>query len=273
MKFILFPFATTFTVQNKREKISSLKFTRISFLFSFSLILIAVLSAFNIETNAYVEIYETGDPVIDTTMIIRTTQDPPQKNIPPPPPPTEPEVETVNPDDIVEPDLIDETIDPDDVIEPPSESISDIGTSDGIGQPIPPKPIDLPEITNKDDEEKEIYKVVASMPRFMSECETQGLNKNDLYICSKEAMLKYIYKHLKYPVIARENGIQGDVIIQFVVNEDGSISELNIARDIGAGCGAQAMNTVKNMPIWIPGMQQGRKVRVRYTLPIRFRLK
>jgi len=89
-------------------------------------------------------------------------------------------------------------------------------------------------------------------------------------------MLQYIYKNLKYPAIARENGVEGMCVLQFVVGTDGSVEDVKIVRDIGAGCGAAADVVVKgmnNLPEkWTPGKQRGRPVKVLYTLPVRFKL-
>ena len=87
------------------------------------------------------------------------------------------------------------------------------------------------------------------------------------------AMLQFLDENLKYPPLAKENGIQGRVIVRFVVEKDGSLSNAEILRDIGAGCGKEALRLVASMPRWQPGKQRGRAVRVWYTLPLNFRLK
>lgn len=86
------------------------------------------------------------------------------------------------------------------------------------------------------------------------------------------AMMQYISDNLKYPVLARENGIQGTVVITFVVDKDGSVTNTNILRDIGGGCGKEALRVVQAMPKWTPGQANGQPVKVRYTLPVRFKL-
>jgi len=85
-------------------------------------------------------------------------------------------------------------------------------------------------------------------------------------------MLEYIYTKVKYPAIARENGIEGRAILQFVVTETGSITDVNIVRNVAAGCGEAAQLVVDGFPDWTPGKQGGRKVPVRYTLPVIFKL-
>jgi protein TonB len=83
----------------------------------------------------------------------------------------------------------------------------------------------------------------------------------------------YITTHLRYPQMAVENNIQGQVIIRFVVNEDGSVSDAQILRGIGAGCDEEAARIVKSMPNWKPGKQNGRAVKVYFTLPIKFTIR
>ena len=113
------------------------------------------------------------------------------------------------------------------------------------------------------------------MPRFPG-CEGMSGSDKEKEECAKEKMLQYIYKNLKYPAIARENGVEGMCVIQFVVGKDGSVQEANIVRDIGAGCGESALKVVNNMnnlpEKWTPGKQRGRSVKVFYTLPVRFKL-
>jgi protein TonB len=81
---------------------------------------------------------------------------------------------------------------------------------------------------------------------------------------------------VKYPAIARENGIQGRVVVQFVVEKDGKITDANVVRDIGAGCGEEALRVVNSMNSmnqrWTPGKQRGKPVRVQFTLPVSFKL-
>ena len=89
----------------------------------------------------------------------------------------------------------------------------------------------------------------------------------------QQALLKYLAENIKYPVIAQENGIQGRVICQFVVNRDGSIVEVEVVRTGGdASLDKEAVRVIKAMPKWKAGMQRGKPVRVKYTLPVVFRL-
>lgn len=88
----------------------------------------------------------------------------------------------------------------------------------------------------------------------------------------EQAMLQFLVENIKYPKLARENGIQGRVVVQFVVEKDGSLSNLVILKDIGAGCGEEAVRVVSMMPRWSPGMQDDHPVRVKFWLPIKFGL-
>lgn len=85
-------------------------------------------------------------------------------------------------------------------------------------------------------------------------------------------MYKFIKNNMVYPQIAIDNNIVGVVPVSFVVNKDGSISDVQVLKDIGGGCGKEAVRVVKAMPGWSPGEANGHKVKVRYTLPIRFKL-
>ncbi|MBZ0242672.1 MAG: TonB family protein [Bacteroidales bacterium] len=106
-------------------------------------------------------------------------------------------------------------------------------------------------------EEAEIFTVVESMPEFPG-----GPGK----------MMEYIAKNIKYPAMARESGIQGRVFVNFVVEPDGSVSNVKILRGIGGGCDEEAVRVVEDMPKWTPGRQRGKAVRVSFNLPVRFTL-
>lgn len=88
--------------------------------------------------------------------------------------------------------------------------------------------------------------------------------------------MDFIYTNIHYPSVARENGVEGNVVVQFVVNTDGSVTDYKVIRDIGGGCGEEAVRVVSLMNTlsekWIPGKQRGCPVRVMFTLPIRFKL-
>ncbi len=88
----------------------------------------------------------------------------------------------------------------------------------------------------------------------------------------QEALFKFISNQLKYPQEAKESEVQGRVYVSFVVEKDGSITDVKVLRGIGSGCDEEAVRVVKGMPNWKPGTQAGKAVRVRYNLPIRYHL-
>jgi len=85
-------------------------------------------------------------------------------------------------------------------------------------------------------------------------------------------MAAYLAKNTHYPDAARDNNIEGRVIVRFVVNEDGAVSDVQVQRGIGGGCDEEAKRVVMAMPKWKPGKQNGKAVRVYFTLPIVFKL-
>ena len=92
------------------------------------------------------------------------------------------------------------------------------------------------------------------------------------YIGGETARINFINKHIKYPKEARKNNIEGPVYVSFIIEKDGSITNINLIRDIGGGCGEEAMRVVKLMPKWNPGKQNGEFVRVQFMLPFKFKL-
>ena len=181
--------------------------------------------------------------VVDTDMnfeeeidIQQTTQ---ETTPPPPPPPAPQEVEVLN---VVEDDVETETI------EINTEAQKDV-------EVVIQAPVEAPV---EEEEEEVIFVVVESMPEFPG---------------GAQAMFKFISENVKYPVIAQENGIQGRAICQFVVNKDGSIVDVAVVRTSGdASLDKEAVRVIKSMPKWTPGKQRGKPVRVKYTVPINFRL-
>ena len=114
-----------------------------------------------------------------------------------------------------------------------------------------------PEVVEDDVVEQEIFKIVEEMPSFPG---------------GEAKLMEFVGKNIKYPQIARETGIQGRVFVNFVVEPDGSVSNVSVLRGIGGGCDEEAMRVVKSMPKWKPGKQRGKAVRVQYMLPVNFRL-
>ena len=105
--------------------------------------------------------------------------------------------------------------------------------------------------------EEEIFTIVETNPSFPG---------------GEAKMYEYLGKNMDYPPIARDNNIQGRVYVSFVVEKNGSITDVRVLRGIGGGCDEEAMRVVKSMPGWSPGKQRGKAVRVRFNLPIVFKL-
>lgn len=118
---------------------------------------------------------------------------------------------------------------------------------------------EAPEIEIEEEEivEAEIFTVVEQMPEFPG---------------GAAEMTRFIQKNIKYPMMARESDIQGRVYVNFVVEPDGSVSNVTVMRGIGGGCDEEAVRIVSMMPKWNPGKQRGVAVRCSFTVPIVFRL-
>lgn len=115
-----------------------------------------------------------------------------------------------------------------------------------IAQPEPPK-----------EEETKVFDVVEQMPSFPG---------------GPSALMQFLSSNIKYPVVAEENGVQGRVVCTFVVEKDGSITDVRVIKSVDPSLDKEAMRVVKSMPRWIPGKQNGSAVRVKYTVPVTFRL-
>ena len=87
------------------------------------------------------------------------------------------------------------------------------------------------------------------------------------------ALLKYLTDSVKYPELAKKHGVQGRVVIGFIVEKDGSLTDVKVLRHVDIALDAEALRVVKGMPKWIPGCQDEQLVRVRYNVPVSFRLK
>ena len=116
-----------------------------------------------------------------------------------------------------------------------------------------------------------IYKEVDEMPRFPG-CETKEGTKEARNECAQMEMLQFIYTNIKYPEAARKAGIEGTVVVKFVVNETGEIITREIVRSIGGGTDEEVLAVVDKMPTWIPGKKDGKMVSVYYHLPVKFKL-
>jgi len=123
-----------------------------------------------------------------------------------------------------------------------------------INEQTPPPP---PPPVIENDEEDVVFMVVEKMPQYPG---------------GDEELFKYLATNIKYPSDAKEQNIEGRVICQFVINRDGSVSDVVVVRSIAPSLDAEAVRVISAMPNWTPGEQRGQTVRVKYTLPINFKL-
>ena len=134
--------------------------------------------------------------------------------------------------------------------------------------------ITLPEEEGK-EENSPIFVSVEEMPRFPG-CEALQEDHKEKKACADLKLLQFIYKKITYPTPALENGIQGMSVVSFTVTEYGTIVDFKILRDPGGACGQEALRVIKFMnelpSRWTPGKQRGKHVRVKYNLPVRFKL-
>ena len=131
-----------------------------------------------------------------------------------------------------------------------------IATSEETNQAVEIKYVPVA-VEEEEPEEQTIFEVVENMPDFPG---------------GQAALMQYLAKNIKYPTIAQENGTQGRVIVQFVVNRDGSIVDAKVVRSVDPYLDKEALRVINTMPKWKPGMQRGKPVRVKFTVPVMFRL-
>ncbi|MEL7586740.1 MAG: energy transducer TonB [Prolixibacteraceae bacterium] len=162
-----------------------------------------------------------------------------QEEVKPPPPPPPPKVvEVLN--------IVDDETDIDEEL--------DIQDTEADDKTV----IDVAPIIRQEEEqaeESQVFFIVEDMPEFPG---------------GELALRKFIANAIKYPVIAQENGIQGKVYVNFVVDKDGSITNAKIARGVDPSLDKEALRVVNSLPKWKPGMQRGKPVKVSYTVPISF---
>ena len=201
-----------------------------------------------------------GKVPIKITNVVLSPPPPDLKKPPPPPPPEppKPRVDQVKfPPPVVKPDV--------EVKEKPPTieelKVADPGPKNLKGDKNADVQIDEPagtaeaKVTEADP--NQIFTSVEQSPEFPG-----GLDK----------FYAYLGKTIQYPAIAKENNTQGRVIVTFVCERDGSLTDVKVVRGIGDGCDEEAVRVVKKSPRWKPGIQNGRPVRVQYTVPISFTL-
>ena len=233
----------------KKSKKADLEKTRgTSMLIGYIVALAVMFAAFEWTTRDYVE----TEPVVYAAYaqmeeeIVPITQ--PIFTAAPPPPADAPQVAEIL--DIVENDeeIVEEKIE---TSESTTEAIS--GPVAQVSGPVATGPV----VVEEASDEGEIFQVVEQMPEFPG-----GI----------QALMAYLSKNIKYPSVAQDNGIQGRVLVSFVVNKDGSIVDPEVIKSVDAALDKEAMRVIKAMPKWNPGKQRGKPVRVKYTVPVLFRL-
>ena len=198
-------------------------------------------------------VYEETEPVVFVAFAAAEEEVPPVTQpifqTAPPPPQDAPQVAEIL--DIVDND--------EDIKEEEIQSSEDTNqATSGPSAPVASGPVMTgPVQVGEASDEDEIFQVVEQMPEFPG---------------GMEALLKYLGQNIKYPTMAQENGIQGKSIIEFVVNKDGSIVDPKVVKSLDPSCDKEAMRVIKAMPKWTPGKQRGKPVRVKYTVPVSFRL-
>lgn len=131
------------------------------------------------------------------------------------------------------------------------------GNDDANGEILKAKEVIAEPEPPKHEEEDKVFDIVEQQPLFPG---------------GPAALMKYLSENTKYPVVAQENGVQGRVTVQFVVEKDGSISDVHVLRGVDPSLDKEAVRVVKSMPRWTPGKQNGITVRVNYRVPVLFRL-
>ena len=131
------------------------------------------------------------------------------------------------------------------------------GNDDANGEVLKAKEVIAEPEPPKHEEENKVFDIVEQQPLFPG---------------GPAALMKYLSDNTKYPVVAQENGVQGRVTVQFVVEKDGSISDVHVLRGVDPSLDKEAVRVVKSMPRWTPGKQNGITVRVNYRVPVLFRL-
>jgi protein TonB len=144
-------------------------------------------------------------------------------------------------------------------------------------KPVPPPPAKPAEPVEEVIMEEMDVAVEAPPPPMEVDAAEQVFQMFDVqtapqYPGGEDSLARYLIRNLKYPRLAAENGIQGMTVLKFVIERDGSISNVNLVRDIGGGCGQEAKRLIEAMPKWTPGLKNGKPVRVQYQMPVRFKL-
>lgn len=124
--------------------------------------------------------------------------------------------------------------------------------------------------TLEKEKDNETFKVVEKMPKFPGCAEIE--DEEEQKFCAQRKMLEFIYSNIRYPKDARDKNIEGMAIIRFVIDKDGSISDVTTVRGVSQSIEAESRRVVNAMPKWEPGYQRGKAVKVQFNLPVKFKL-
>ena len=228
------------------------------------------LACANIIINITTEISEE-DPYI-----YQTVEEDPWEQIPPTahpkkkvPKPPKIEIATeIIPD---EPDIIDDMEEPEKEVEVDTKVKVTVTDEPSNNSEVLKEPAPKVELIIEDEGPEELLLFAENMPIF-GNCKSTFIDEGELRVCSNKELMAFIYGNLKYPRLARENEIEGSVIVEFVVNREGQVVTPKILRGLGGGCSEAVLRVVNKMPQWKPGKQNGRPVNVIYRMPVKFRL-
>lgn len=203
-----------------------------------------------------------SDEKVKITNVVLATPPPVDQTKKPPPPPPEPPKPKVDqvrfPPLIVKPDNEVKEKDPPTVKE---LEVADPGQKDLKGdknaEVVIDEPVGKADVKVTEADPNQIFTSVEQVPEFPG---------------GNDAFGRYLGKAIRYPSIAKENGTQGRVIVTFVCERDGSLTDIHVLRGIGDGCDEEAVRALKASPRWRPGIQNGRPVRVQYSVPVAFTL-
>ena len=228
-------------MENKKTTRANLETTRTANWLMGVIVALTVLFA-SFEWKSEITVFDYIPEIIEDDPIYPPITEPTPAPEPPPPPKVE----------IAE--ILNEV---DNETETPGVEI--VGTEE-LNDPTPPKPPMPPKFDDDDDIETPtdgFFRIVETMPKFPG---------------GDVALMSFLAQSIKYPVVALEQGIEGSVVCSFIIDKDGSITDIEIIRGIDVSLDKEAVRVIGLMPKWSPGMQRDKAVRVKYTMPIRFRL-
>lgn len=251
---------------DKRIKHAAFSFTAPLHRLSLCVAILASLLSVNYTTfgaDGPIEGYVVSeDDIVDVDIPITFS-----KPKPPPPPPPPPVLDIVDEPELEAETFVSQDITADDAV------LANLAPTTPTAPASAPPPPPLPEPEPEPDNTIMIF--AERMPVFGQEC--FNLTGDERKLCSDRALLAFVQSRVNYPAMARENGIQGTVVVSFTVEKDGSISDVVAAREVAGGCTAAAIQAVEAIneegANFKPGIQGGLPVRVRFNLPVKFSLR